>query len=81
MRNGRDLSPSHRPEIFSILVVKVMNPLNISKIFLSPGIELVVFQVAEDRRYFPILITQKVGNPEVQLLPTISAHSVEGITD
>jgi hypothetical protein len=81
MQSGRDLSPSHRPEIFSILVAKVMSPLNISRIFLSPEIELVVFQAVEDRRFFPISITPKVGNLEVQLLLKISAHSVEGITD
>jgi hypothetical protein len=58
-----------------------MNHRNISRIFLSLEIELVVFQVVEDRPYFPISITLKVGNPEVQPLLKISAHSVEGITD
>jgi hypothetical protein len=46
-----------------------------------PEIELVVSLVAEDRRYFQILIMPRVGNLEVVLLLTTSALSVEDITD
>jgi len=44
-------------------------------------IELVAFRDVEDRRYFQISITPKVGNPVAPLLPTISGLSAEDIID
>ena len=57
-----------------------MNPRNISKISSLPVIAPVASPVVEDRLFSRISTMPRVGNPEVKLLPTMLAHSVEDIT-